>query len=94
MGQPLSCFPSIIAGYLEQGLMVKDPKKLRKNYFNSKYFIFDVLSILPTDLTYLAWSSTCDKRLMNSLFPDNSKILIILGPFFTIEKSVSISANA
>ena len=72
MGQPLSCLASIIAGYLEQGLMVKDPKKLRKNYFNSKYFIFDVLSILPTDLTYLAWSSTCDKRLMNSLFPDNS----------------------
>ena len=28
--------------------MVKDPKKLRKNYFNSKYVIFDVLSILPT----------------------------------------------
>jgi len=50
-------------GYLEQGLMVKDPKKLRKNYFNSKYFIFDVLSILPTDLTYLAWSSTCDKSM-------------------------------
>ena len=28
--------------------MVKDPQKLRKNYFNSKYVIFDVLSILPT----------------------------------------------
>ena len=40
-------FPSF-TGYLEQGLMVKDPKKLRKNYFNSKYVIFDVLSILPT----------------------------------------------
>ena len=40
-------FPSF-TGYLEQGLMVKDPQKLRKNYFNSKYVIFDVLSILPT----------------------------------------------
>ena len=41
-------FPSF-TGYLEQGLMVKDPKKLRKNYINStKVVILDVLSILPT----------------------------------------------
>jgi len=48
-------------GYLEQGLMVKDPQKLRKNYFNSKYVIFDVLSILPTDLIYFYWS-TCSEE--------------------------------
>jgi len=44
-------------GYLEQGLMVKNAKKLRKNYVKSKYVIFDILSILPTDLAYLFWSS-------------------------------------
>ena len=56
---PTSIMFSIIAGYLEQGLMVKDPKKLRKNYFKSKYVIFDILSILPTDLIYLALPSPC-----------------------------------
>ena len=49
------------SGYLEQGLLVKDPVKLRKNYWKSKYVIFDVLSILPTDLAYLFWSSECSE---------------------------------
>ncbi|KAK7097138.1 hypothetical protein V1264_004157 [Littorina saxatilis] len=41
-------------GYLEQGLMVVDPTKLRKNYTKSRQFKIDVLSLLPTDLLYLA----------------------------------------
>ena len=41
--------------------MVKDSKKLRKNYRNSKYVYFDVLSILPTDLIYLAFPAKCYK---------------------------------
>ncbi|KAK7491150.1 hypothetical protein BaRGS_00017587 [Batillaria attramentaria] len=39
-------------GYLEHGLMVVDPAKLRKNYTKSKLFRLDVLSVLPTDLLY------------------------------------------
>jgi hypothetical protein len=39
--------------------MVKDATKLRKNYLASKYVLFDVLSILPTDMAYLFLSTTC-----------------------------------
>ena len=49
-------------GYLEQGLMVKDAAKLRKNYWKSKYVIFDVLSIFPTDLAYLFIDTQCSER--------------------------------
>ncbi|KAM6427059.1 cyclic nucleotide-gated channel alpha-2 [Liasis olivaceus] len=40
-------------GYLEQGLLVKDFKKLRDKYIATLQFKLDVLSILPTDLAYL-----------------------------------------
>ncbi|XP_046556968.1 cyclic nucleotide-gated cation channel alpha-3-like isoform X1 [Haliotis rubra] len=39
-------------GYLEQGLMVTDPVKLRKNYMKTRTFILDVVSVMPTDLFY------------------------------------------
>ena len=51
-----------IAGYLEQGLMVKDPKLLRKNYLTTRLVYFDVLSILPTDLIYLFIDTKCYKH--------------------------------
>ncbi|XP_074003602.1 cyclic nucleotide-gated channel alpha-2 [Numenius arquata] len=41
-------------GFLEQGLLVKDLKKLRDNYIHTLQFKLDVLSILPTDLAYFA----------------------------------------
>lgn len=41
------------AGYLEQGLMVKDEKLLRDRYVNSFQFRLDVVSMLPTDIFYL-----------------------------------------
>ncbi|XP_048815626.1 cyclic nucleotide-gated olfactory channel-like isoform X1 [Lagopus muta] len=41
-------------GFLEQGLLVKDLKKLRDNYVYTLQFKLDVLSILPTDLVYFA----------------------------------------
>ncbi|XP_054244826.1 cyclic nucleotide-gated olfactory channel [Indicator indicator] len=41
-------------GFLEQGLLVKDLKKLRDNYIYTLQFKLDVLSILPTDLAYFA----------------------------------------
>ncbi|XP_013389517.1 cyclic nucleotide-gated cation channel alpha-3-like [Lingula anatina] len=40
-------------GYLEQGLLVRDPAKLRLNYVRTWGFKFDVVSILPTDIFYL-----------------------------------------
>jgi hypothetical protein len=40
-------------GYLEQGLIVHDLKKLRKHYTESRAFILDIISLLPTDLLYL-----------------------------------------
>ncbi|XP_065557093.1 cyclic nucleotide-gated cation channel subunit A-like isoform X1 [Artemia franciscana] len=40
-------------GYLEQGLLVKNPTLLRKNYLFSIDSKLDLLSILPTDFLYL-----------------------------------------
>ncbi|XP_071446371.1 cyclic nucleotide-gated cation channel subunit A [Hetaerina americana] len=44
-------------GYLEEGLMVKDPRKLRRNYFHSPHFKLDLVSILPTELVCLGIAS-------------------------------------
>ncbi|XP_075042383.1 cyclic nucleotide-gated channel alpha-2 [Mixophyes fleayi] len=41
-------------GFLEQGLLVRDPKMLSDNYIRTLQFKLDILSILPTDLCYLA----------------------------------------
>ncbi|XP_018432469.1 PREDICTED: cyclic nucleotide-gated olfactory channel-like [Nanorana parkeri] len=41
-------------GFLEQGLLVRDTKMLSDNYIRTLQFKLDVLSILPTDLGYLA----------------------------------------
>ncbi|XP_027530658.1 cyclic nucleotide-gated cation channel alpha-3 isoform X1 [Neopelma chrysocephalum] len=40
-------------GFLEQGLLVKEEKKLREHYTKTLQFKLDVLSLLPTDLAYL-----------------------------------------
>ncbi|XP_038616047.1 cyclic nucleotide-gated cation channel alpha-3 [Tachyglossus aculeatus] len=40
-------------GFLEQGLLVRDPKRLRRRYTGSRQFKLDVLSLLPTDLAYV-----------------------------------------
>ncbi|XP_046391238.1 uncharacterized protein LOC124159459 [Ischnura elegans] len=44
-------------GYLEEGLMVKDPRKLRRNYFHSPHFKLDLVSILPTEIVSLCIAS-------------------------------------
>ena len=41
------------SGYLEEGLLVTNPKKLRKNYWKYKNFKSDVFSILPTDVCFV-----------------------------------------
>ena len=51
----------MISGYLDQGLMVKDPKLLRKNYAKTPFIYLDILSILPTDIAYLFLDSQCSE---------------------------------
>uniref|UniRef100_A0A3P8UTR9 Cyclic nucleotide gated channel subunit alpha 3 n=1 Tax=Cynoglossus semilaevis TaxID=244447 RepID=A0A3P8UTR9_CYNSE len=40
-------------GYLEQGLLVKDAKKLRDKYRTTSQFKYDMISMIPTDLLFL-----------------------------------------
>ncbi|XP_033617392.1 cyclic nucleotide-gated cation channel alpha-3 isoform X2 [Fukomys damarensis] len=40
-------------GFLEQGLMVRDVKRLWKHYTKTLQFKLDMLSLVPTDLAYL-----------------------------------------
>ncbi|DAA13266.1 cyclic nucleotide-gated channel alpha-2 [Bos indicus] len=47
-------FIRLRTGFLEQGLLVKDTKKLRDNYIHTMQFKLDVASIIPTDLIYFA----------------------------------------
>ena len=43
-------------GYLEQGLIIYDNKKLAVHYLYTKYFVLDVASILPLDLLQISVS--------------------------------------
>ena len=43
-----------VSAYLEHGLIVTDTKKLRKNYTAKVDFPMDLLSVIPTDLVYIA----------------------------------------
>ncbi|XP_029854819.1 cyclic nucleotide-gated cation channel alpha-3 isoform X4 [Aquila chrysaetos chrysaetos] len=49
----LDMFVRFRTGFLEQGLLVQDEKKLRDHYTKTLQFKLDVLSLLPTDLGYL-----------------------------------------
>lgn len=46
----LDILVQIRTGYLEQGLLVYDSKKLAKNYLKSQSFLLDLFSILPLEL--------------------------------------------
>ena len=41
--------------------MVKDPKLLRKNYTKTPFVYLDILSVLPTDITYFFLESKCSE---------------------------------
>ncbi|XP_072024629.1 cyclic nucleotide-gated channel alpha-3-like [Amphiura filiformis] len=45
-------------GYLEQGILVLDDKKLAIKYIKSRYFWLDLVSLTPLDFLYLATSRT------------------------------------
>jgi len=44
-----------VSGYLEQGLLVRDAKKLRQHYFSTSHWRLDIVSMLPTDIAYWWW---------------------------------------
>ncbi|XP_077584287.1 cyclic nucleotide-gated channel alpha-4 isoform X2 [Stigmatopora nigra] len=41
------------SGYLEQGILIRDPVRLKRRYLSSRRFFRDLASLLPTDLLYL-----------------------------------------
>jgi len=41
-----------LVGFLEQGLIVTDTKRLAKAYMHSREFKVDICSLLPTDVLY------------------------------------------
>lgn len=46
-------------GYLEQGILVRDTRKLARSYLKSYRFKLDLLSVLPTDLAYAYMPARC-----------------------------------
>ncbi|VDP33134.1 unnamed protein product [Heligmosomoides polygyrus] len=50
----LDIFVRTRTGFLEQGLVVRDIEKIRKNYHESKQFKYDIISIIPIDYV-LGW---------------------------------------
>ncbi|KFD58364.1 hypothetical protein M514_00590 [Trichuris suis] len=55
-------------GYLEQGLIVRDLRKLAINYMKSTRFKLDSISILPTDVFYVFTGLTNPTARLNRLF--------------------------
>ncbi|XP_063809398.1 cyclic nucleotide-gated cation channel alpha-3 isoform X1 [Pseudophryne corroboree] len=55
-------------GFLEQGLLVRDAKKLKNYYTKTLQFKFDMLSLLPTDLVYLKIGPHFPELRFNRLF--------------------------
>ncbi|XP_030317139.1 cyclic nucleotide-gated cation channel alpha-3 isoform X2 [Calypte anna] len=54
-------------GFLEQGLLVQDEKKLRDHYIKTLQFKLDVLSLVPTDLAYLKFGLNYPELRFNRL---------------------------
>ncbi|KAF2361169.1 Cyclic nucleotide-binding domain, partial [Trinorchestia longiramus] len=71
-------------GYLEQGLLVRDRKKLLRNYLTSKIFKYDVISILPTDITYLFTGLQCKQHVPCPVLVRINRLFRIprMGEFF------------
>ncbi|KAM3607139.1 uncharacterized protein V6R79_002187 [Siganus canaliculatus] len=46
---------TIHTGYLDQGILIKDFTQLKKRYLNSRRFLRDLFSLLPTDFLYFVF---------------------------------------
>lgn len=61
---------------MEQGLLVTDLSKLRRNYWSSKKWRTDLLSLLPTDLAYWWWPpSECQIKVPCSVIVRANRLL-------------------
>jgi hypothetical protein len=67
-------------GYLEQGLMVYDARKLAGHYLNSRAFILDLLSLTPLDLLY--WNLGTHPMLR---FPRFLKVYRAIDCYYIVE---------
>lgn len=73
----------LFTGYLEQGLMVKDSKMLRKQYLKSASWRYDFISLIPTDIAYYWWRpGTCVLDVSIRNIYSNK----ISNPFSTLEQ--------
>ncbi|KAA0722525.1 Cyclic nucleotide-gated channel cone photoreceptor subunit alpha CNG channel 1 [Triplophysa tibetana] len=64
----LDTFVRTRTGFLEQGLLVKDSKKLWEHYKKSPQFRFDMISMVPTDLIMLKVGFNNPELRFNRLF--------------------------
>nr|XP_023656761.1 cyclic nucleotide-gated channel cone photoreceptor subunit alpha-like isoform X1 [Paramormyrops kingsleyae] len=55
-------------GFLEQGLLIKDVKKLREHYRKTQHFKYDIISVLPTDIFMLKVGINIPELRFNRLF--------------------------
>nr|XP_005995917.1 PREDICTED: cyclic nucleotide-gated cation channel alpha-3 [Latimeria chalumnae] len=63
----MDTFVRFRTGFLEQGLLIKDAKKLRDNYKKTLQFKLDMLSVVPTDLGYLKFGINFPELRFNRL---------------------------
>ncbi|CAI5772133.1 cyclic nucleotide-gated cation channel alpha-3 [Podarcis lilfordi] len=63
----LDTFVRYRTGFLEQGLLVRDEKKLRLNYQSTTQFKMDLLSLVPTDLGYFKFGINYPELRFNRL---------------------------
>ena len=54
----LDIFMQMRSGYLEQGILVLDDKKLAMKYIKSRYFVIDLICLTPLDFLYLVTTRT------------------------------------
>lgn len=83
-------------GYLENGIMIKDAKLLRKNYLKNSTYILDFLSVFPTDFAYFLFSSSCFEQIPCSVIVRLNRILRIyrMMDFFSKTETRTRSPNA
>uniref|UniRef100_A0A4W3IE97 Cyclic nucleotide gated channel subunit alpha 1a n=1 Tax=Callorhinchus milii TaxID=7868 RepID=A0A4W3IE97_CALMI len=67
----LDMFLRTRTGYLEQGLLITDEKKLRERYLKTLQFKLDVVSMIPTDVLYLIVGMSYPEIRLNKLLRIN-----------------------
>ena len=74
-------------GYLDQGIMVKDPKMLRAAYRKSSWLKKDIISIIPTDLFYFLFPDQCHYQIPCNVIVRLNRIVKIERMFQFFEKT-------